>query len=238
VCFRAIDRRARVPEPLDPEEAAIASYFQPYPDRLLESEVEERESIGLAFVSVLQLLPPRQRAALVLRDVIGWSAKEVAELLGDSVASVNSALQRAREKLDTERSAGRLARDHAPASSEAEAQVMQRFMAAWDAVDVDAIVNLLRDDAILTMPPDPMRSSGAAAVGEFFRTVPADGELDRIRLAPTRANGQPALAAYLDDEAYGVMVFALDGEEVTSIVGFAGYPELFPELGLPLRLAQ
>lgn len=238
VCFRAIERRARTPEPLDPDDEAIASYFQPYPDRLLESEVEEREAIGLAFVSVLQLLPPRQRAALVLRDVLGWSAREVADLLGDSVASVNSALQRARDRLAEERAAGRLAREHVPASAEAEARVLQRFMTAWEAVDVDAIVELLRDDAVLTMPPEPMRFAGAEAVGEFFRTVPADGELDRIVLAPTRANGQPALAAYFDGEAYGVMVFALDGEEVASITGFAGYPELFPELGLPLRLAQ
>jgi RNA polymerase sigma-70 factor, ECF subfamily len=238
VCFRAIERRARTPEPLDPDDAVIASYLQPYPDRLLESEVEERESIGLAFVSILQLLPPRQRAALVLRDVLGWSAREVADLLGDSVPSVNSALQRARERLDTERAEGRLAREHAPASSQAEARVLRRFMHAWEAVDVNAIVELLRDDAIMTMPPEPMRFAGAEAIGDFFRTVPADGELDRIRLAPTRANGQPALAAYFDGEAYGVMVFALEGEEVTSITGFARYPELYPELGLPLRLEQ
>jgi RNA polymerase sigma-70 factor (ECF subfamily) len=81
-----------------------------------------------------------------------------------------------------------------------------------------------------------MRFVGTGAIGEFFRTVPADGELERIRLAPTRANGQPALAAYFDGEAYGVMVFALDGEMVTSITGFAGYPELFPRLGLPSSL--
>jgi RNA polymerase sigma-70 factor (ECF subfamily) len=184
----------------------------------------------------MQLLPPRQRAALVLHDVLGWSAREVADLLGDSVASVNSALQRAREKLERERAAGRLAREHAPASPEVETGVMKRFMAAWEAVDVDAIVELLRDDAVLTMPPEPMRFAGAAAVGDFFRTVPADGELDRIRLVPARANRQPALAAYFHGEAYGVMVFALEGEVVSSITGFAGYPELFPELGLPLRL--
>jgi len=243
VSLRAIERRARIPEALDPEEAEIASYLQPYPDRLLEptAAVEERESIGLAFVSVMQLLPPRQRAVLVLRDVLGWSAREVADMLGDSVASVTSALQRARERLESERSAGRLARDHAPASSEAEALVMKKFVAAWEAVDVDGIVALLAGDAVLTMPPEPMRFAGAEAIGDFFRTVPAEGALERIRLVPTRANGQPALAAYFDDdtgtfEAYGVMVLALDGEAVASITGFAGYPELFPELGLPLSL--
>jgi RNA polymerase sigma-70 factor (ECF subfamily) len=243
VAFRAIERRARNPEALDPGEAEIARYLQPYPDRLLEpnAAIEERESVGLAFVSVMQLLPPRQRAVLVLRDVLGWSTREVADLLGDSVASVNSALQRAREKLERERSAGRLARDHAPTSSDVEARIMQRFVTAWEAVDVDAIVELLMGDAVMTMPPEPMRIAGTEAIGEFFRTVPAGGALERIRLVPTRANAQPAVAAYMDDgsgvfQAYGVMVFALEGEAVASITGFAGYPELFPELGLPLAL--
>lgn len=243
VSLRAIERRARAPEVLDPAEAEIARYLQPYPDRLLEpnAAVEQRESVGLAFVSVMQLLPPRQRAVLVLRDVLGWSAREVADLLGDSVASVNSALQRAREKLESESSAGRLARDHVPASSEAETRVVNRFVAAWEAVDVDGIVELLADDAVMTMPPEQMRIAGTEAIGEFFRTVPAAGALERLRLVPTRTNGQPAVAAYMDDgsgafQAYGVMVFALDGEVVASITGFAGYPELFPELGLPLAL--
>jgi RNA polymerase sigma-70 factor (ECF subfamily) len=245
VCLTAIERRSRVPEALDPEEAAVASYLMPYPDRLLDTElaVEERESLGLAFVSVMQLLPPRQRAVLVLREVLGWSAKEVADLLGDSVASVNSALQRAREKLERERAAGRLARDHVPSSPESEARLMRKFVAAWEAVDVDGIVALLTEDAVMTMPPEPLRLVGTDAIAEFLRTVPAEGALERIRLVPARANGQPALAAYLDDdagtfEAYGVMVFALAGDEVASITGFAGYPELFPELGLPTTLAR
>jgi RNA polymerase sigma-70 factor (ECF subfamily) len=241
VCLRAIEGRARRPHVLDPSEAAIASYFQPFPDRLLDVDaaVEERESIGLAFVSVVQLLPPRQRAALVLRDVLGWSAREVADLLGDSVASVNSALQRARQKLERERAAGRLARDHVPSSGEAEGRVMGAFLGAWEALDVEAIVELLADDAVLTMPPDALRLTGPRAIGDFFRTVPASGNLEQIRLVPARTNGQPALAAYLEDDAgefraYGIMVFALEGDLVASITGFAGYPELFPELGLPL----
>ncbi|HEY4622005.1 MAG TPA: RNA polymerase subunit sigma-70 [Gaiellaceae bacterium] len=238
VCLRAIERRARAPEVLDPEEAEIAAYLQPYPDRLLPTDatVEERESMSLAVVSVMQLLPARQRAVLILREVLGWSAAEVAELLGDTVASVNSALQRARATLEKERRAGRFARDHMPVSAEAEQAVVGRFMAAWDAVDVDGLVAVLADDAVMTMPPEPMRLVGIAAIGEFFRTVPAAGALERIRLVPTRANGQPAVAAYMDGEAYGVMVFALEGESVASITGFAGYPELFPELGLPLEL--
>ncbi|MDH4102565.1 MAG: RNA polymerase subunit sigma-70 [Thermoleophilia bacterium] len=243
VCFRAIERRARTPEALDPAEVEIAKYLQPYPDRLLETdiEVEERESVGLAFVSVMQLLPPRQRAVIVLREALGWSAKEVADLLGDNVASVNSALQRARGTLHRERTAGRLARDHAPASAEAEARVMKKFVAAWEAVDVDGIVELLVEDAVLTMPPEPMRLTGTKAIGDFFRTVPAAGALERIRLVPTRANCQPAVAAYLEDDAgayqaYGVMVFALEGEAVASVTGFAGHTDLFPALGLPVSL--
>jgi len=243
VCLTALDRRSRIPEALAPEELEVASYLQPYPDRLLDPglAVEERESVGLAFVSVVQLLPPRQRAVLVLREVLDWSAAEVADLLGDSVASVNSALQRAREKLERERSAGRLAREHAPASAESEARVMQSFVAAWEAVDVDALVGLLADDAVMTMPPEPLRLVGTNAIGEFLRTVPAGGALERIRLVQTRANGQPALAAYLEDDtgafsAYGVLVLAFEGDAVGSITGFAGYSELFPALGLPLVL--
>jgi RNA polymerase sigma-70 factor (ECF subfamily) len=243
VCLRAIERRGRTPEALDPLEAEVAGYLQPYPDRLLETDlaVEERESVGLAFVSVMQLLPAKQRAVLVLRDVLGWSAKEVAELLGGSVASVNSALQRARGTLARERAAGRLAREHAPASAEADARVVREFIAAWEDVDVDGLLRLLSADAVLTMPPEPMRLVGTEAIGEFFRTVPAEGQLERIRLVPARANGQPAVAAYLrsnsdDFEAYGVMVLALRGDAVAGITGFAGMPELFPELGLPLRI--
>ena len=243
VCLRALERRMRQPETLDPDELAAISHLQPYPDRLLESQVEERESIGLAFVTVMQLLPPRQRAVLVLRDVLGWSAREVADLLGDSVASVNSALQRGREKLERERAAGRLARDHAPTSSATEARVVERFLAAWEAVDVDAIVDLLADDAVMTMPPESLRVVGRGQIGDFFRTVPAAGELEKIVLRPTRANGQPALAAYLESdtgelEPYGVMVLALDGEWVASITGFAGQPELFPQLGLPSTVVR
>ena len=131
-----------------------------------------------------------------------------------------------------------LARDHAPASSNAEARVVERFLAAWEAVDVDAIVDLLADDAVMTMPPEPLRVVGREAIGDFFRTVPAAGALEKIVLRPTRANGQPALAAYLESdtgglEPYGVMVLALEGELVASITGFAGQPELFPQLGLP-----
>jgi RNA polymerase sigma-70 factor, ECF subfamily len=204
-CLTAIERRRQVEAGFRYDE--IAPYLQPYPDAMLdelpsvergaEAVVEERESVGLAFLTAAHLLPPKQRAVLVLRDVLGWSAREVADALGDSVAAVNSALQRARARLERERRAGTFAREHVAASSESEAAVVRRFVAAWERVDVDGIVSLLADDALMTMPPEAMRLVGRVEIGEFFRTVPAGGLLDRIRLVPARANGQPALAAYL-----------------------------------------
>lgn len=120
---------------------------------------------------------------------------------------------------------------------------MRRFQEAWAAVDFDGIVELLADDALLTMPPEAARFEGSAQIGAFFATAPLDGRLDRIRLVPTRANRQPALAAYADEhgdgvfEAYGVMVFAIRGDRIDGITGFARQPALFTRLGLPIRLA-
>ena len=120
---------------------------------------------------------------------------------------------------------------------------MQRFVEAWEAVDIDRLTALLADEALLTMPPDVMRIVGPAAIGGFFATVPMDGRLELIRLQPTRANGQPALAAYVQESegepfrAYGIMVFALDGDRIGGITGFAGYPELYPVFDLPSELS-
>ena len=118
---------------------------------------------------------------------------------------------------------------------------MREFREAWEAVDVARIVALLSDDALLTMPPEAMRIVGADSIGAFFGTVPAEGDLERIRLLETRSNGQPALAAYLagaDDvfHPYGVMVFSLDGGTITGITGFADFPTLVPRFGLPEQL--
>ena len=253
VCLSALARRRRRPDaPLpDVGEAVWGDellHLQPYPDRLLaeldgtsvpEARYELRESVELAFVTAIQLLPPKQRAVLILRDVLGWSAKEAAEALGDSVAAANSALQRARATLERARELG--AREHRPSSREADRALLERFMGAWDAVDIDGLVRLLAHDALLTMPPVPTYVRGAAAIGEFFATVPADGRLDEIRLVPTSANGQPALAAYVRspvdgiERAYGVMVLALDGDRIGGIVGFAE-ASLFEHFGLPLEL--
>jgi RNA polymerase sigma-70 factor, ECF subfamily len=241
VCLRMIEQRGRR------EAEAIDGYLQPYPDALLEPETpelvaERRETIGLAFVAAMQLLPPRQRAALILRDVLGWSAREAAELLGLSVAAANSALQRARERVAQERREGTLARFHQPADAGAEAAVVRRFIEAWEAVDIERLTALLVGDALMTMPPEPMHLVGPAQIGGFFATVPMGGRLDLIRLLPARANGQPALAAYVQESpdepyrAYGLMVFAVEGDRVAGITGFAGYPELFPLFGLRTEL--
>jgi RNA polymerase sigma-70 factor (ECF subfamily) len=242
VCLRMLEQRNRHLR------ATVDAHLEPYPERLLDelpspergpdAIVEAREAIGLAFVAAMQLLPPKQRAVLVLRDVLGWSAREVATALGDSPAAVNSALQRARERLERERSEQSLARSHHPTHDRAEAEAMRKFQDAWDAVDIDGIVALLADDALLTMPPEGARIAGAEAIGAFFATQPLQGRLDRIRLLPARANGQPALAAYADDhgegrfDAYGLMVFAIDGEQIVGITGFPRQQQLFARLGL------
>jgi RNA polymerase sigma-70 factor (ECF subfamily) len=246
VCLRLLERRSR------DSGAAVDAHLEPYPDRLLEDvpspapgpeeTVEDRDRIGLAFVTAMQLLSAKQRVTVVLRDGLGWSAREVADLLDDSVPAVNSALQRGRDRLERERHERSLARPHAPTSAAAEARVMRRFQEAWAAIDIDGIVALLSDDALLTMPPEALRFEGRAQIGTFFATAPLEGHLDRIQLVPSRANGQPALAAYADEEgdgvfdAYGVMVFAIQGDRIDGITGFARQPALFTRLGLPTQL--
>jgi RNA polymerase sigma-70 factor, ECF subfamily len=242
VCLRMIEQRGRL------EAAAVDAYLQPSPDvpleeRTPEHEAERRETIGLAFVAAMQLLPPRQRAALVLRDVLGWSAREAADVLGVSVAAANSALQRARERVDREAREATLARVHRPADEPTEKALMRRFVDAWEAVDIEGMTALLAGDALMTMPPEPMRVVGPAEIGGFFSTVPMEGRLDLIRLLSAQANGQPALAAYVQESAtepfraYGLMVFAVDADRIVGITGFAGYPELFPVFGLPAELS-
>jgi len=228
VCLTAIvHRRARPAETVEDLE-----HLQPYPDRLLEDLVV-RETVELAFITAIQLLTPKQRAVLVLRDVLGWSAKETAEALEDSVAAVNSALQRARIGLEG-------AHRHIAAPGERESALVKRFMAAWDAVDIDGLVALLTEDAVMTMPPERMRVVGAGAIGDFFGSVPHAGQLDEIRLVPTSANRQPVLAAYSrhgdgKHRPYGLMVLHIKGNLISGIVGFPD-PWLFEQCGLPSEL--
>lgn len=228
VCVTAIARKRARPA----EVSEDIEHLQPYPDRLLDDLVA-RETVELAFITAIQLLPPKQRAVLILRDVLGWSAKEAAEALGDSVAAVTSALQRARAGLEG-------TRRHIPAPGEQERLLVKRFMAAWDAVDVDGLVALLTEDALMTMPPERMRVAGARAIGDFFGSVPQDGRLDEIHLVPISVNRQPALAAYSRGEdgkhrPYGLMVLRIESDLISGIVGFPD-PWLFEQCGLPSEL--
>ncbi len=232
------------PRPNAPDVEVVA--VQPYPDSRLEHLPEHdpqgrydlRESVGLAFLSAIQLLPARQRAVLLLRDVLAFSAAETAGLLDTTVAAVNSALQRGRAVLQEHRASGRLRPERPAVSSAAERSILDRYLAAWHACDIPALVTLLREDALLTMPPFPMAYRGREAIAQFFATVPAGGRLDQITLVPTRANRQPAVAAYVRDPdgggaaAYGIMVLTLDGTMIGEITGFAD-PALFPFFGLP-----
>jgi len=237
-CLKAIERRGRLAV-----SAVDVGYLEPYPDRLLDqlaipdgdpaAIVARRDSVALAFVAALQLLPATQRAVLILRDVLAWSAAEVADLLGTSVAAVNSALQRARARL-----AGGAAAPAGPADPD-ERRVLDAFLRAWHARDIPALAALLRDDVTLAMPPQAILIAGRDAVVEFFATVPAGGRLDTIRLQPVQANGHPAVAAYLRDDngesrGYGIMVLTVGGGRIATITGFPD-PALFPVFDLPLR---
>jgi RNA polymerase sigma-70 factor (ECF subfamily) len=240
-CLNALEREPRVVlfatgGDDDPPPLARIDWLEPYPDTLLpdpaeadpQARLDLRESVGLAFLAAIQHLPPRQRAMLLLFDVLGWSAAEIAELLETSVPAVNSGLQRARATLETR---------PAPRSTEEEEQVLlERFLEAWERVDIEGLVELLREDAVMAMPPDPVWCVGPEAIGEFFATVPMKGDLTRIRLAPTRANLRPAVAAYVDGEAYGIMVFELRDGAIAEIVGFADAAKSFDRFGLPERV--
>jgi RNA polymerase sigma-70 factor, ECF subfamily len=232
----------------EPSRRAEPIWLQPFPDDLLEglpdrapgpdARYETKEAVGLAFVSGLQRMPPQQRAVVVLRDVLGYRAAEVAAMLETSEASVNSALQRARAALDAapERPVGGTVPD-----SPAQRRLLGRFAEAFEAADVDAILGLLREDAWIRMPPEPHEYTGRDAIGEFLRTRPLWREGVRVRLVPTRANGQPAFAYYLEDpqaDVYrigGIFVMTLGDDEIAAITRF-GEGGWLPFFGLPRTL--
>jgi RNA polymerase sigma-70 factor (ECF subfamily) len=229
-----------VPEPTRRGETL---WLEPYPDTLLEgvpetapgpdARYETKEAVTLAFVAALQHLPPRQRAVLVLRDVLGFHAAEVAEMLDTSEVSVNSALQRARGALETrppDRERARLPR------SPGERELVARFANAVEGGDVDGMVALLTDDALLTMPPLPLEYEGHEAIAAFLRSREEDRGRP-LRVVPTRANTQPAFGCYLPDaqgavaHPRGLFVLTLEGDAVTAITWFTDNA-LFPHFGL------
>jgi len=225
-------------------------WLEPYPDVLLgglpddapgpEARYETRESVSLAFVTALQHLPPRQRAALVLRDVLGFRAAETAAMLDCTVAAANHLLKRARATM-----AGHLppgGRDQAPLPGSAlEQQVSARFADAFEHGDVQAIVALLTDGAWLTMPPFPFEYQGHDMIGNFLEATVFRHGTRRSRLIPTRANGQPAFGRYIRDphapvaRAHGLIVLTLAGERISMITGFTDNSVL-PGFGLPRTL--
>jgi RNA polymerase sigma-70 factor, ECF subfamily len=256
-CLKGIERRPKRVLPIDygpaadphdgPGEPLVESvWVDPYPDEKLgledgfagpDARYERRESVELAFIAALQHLPARQRAVLILRDVLGFSAREVAEALETTPVSVDSALQRAHKTVD----------ERVPEQSQQTAlrslgdvalrEVVDGYVDAWERGDVDAVVAMLAENATIAMPPMPTWYRGRDAIAAFLRGWPLAGER-RWRLVPARANGQLAFAHYIWDEendsfmAHSVNVLALRGAHIDDITAFLA-PEAFARFGLP-----
>jgi RNA polymerase sigma-70 factor (ECF subfamily) len=239
-------------QPPAPTRFAEPTWLEPYPDVLLEgiadasaapeARYETRETVELAFIAALQALPPRQRAVLVLRDVLGFHTDEVAEMLDSSEDSVKSALQRARATLERSRPAAG-GEQAPPPDSARERELVRRFTDAWEADDIDGIVALLTEDAWLRMPPSPLEYQGVEAIGSFLRELAAWRSGQRFRLVATRANAQPAFGVYRTDahapiaHATGLMVLTLEGSRIAAISQFLDRGVL-PRFGLPRTLRQ
>jgi RNA polymerase sigma-70 factor (TIGR02960 family) len=230
----------------EPNATSNVMWLEPYPDLLLErladtapgpdACVEAREAISLAFVAALQLLPPRQRAVLVLRDVLGFRAKQVAVMLDTSEESVSSALKHARANLQT-----RLPPPGNPApapNSPAEQAIIEHLTTAYEAGDVKALVSMLTDDAVITTPLAGGKYVGPATAARVFETIFAQQRSHR--LIPTQANGQPAFGVYVQDPATGVLhasgmlVVTLAGDRVRAMTRFDN--SMIARFGLPRRL--
>jgi RNA polymerase sigma-70 factor, ECF subfamily len=248
-CLRALENRSRRPLPSglggpaeDPEGSLAAarpevSWLQPIPDALVRDDpaaiVAGRAGLRLALIAALQYLPARQRAVLILRDVLGWRAAEVAELLEVSTVAVNSVLQRARAQL----------RDAAPAAEEirepadpGDRALLRRYAAAFENADTAALMRLLREDAVFEMPPVPTWFAGRERIAAFLRSRVLR-EPGGFAMIPTAANGQPACAAYLRDRdggyrAHAIQVLTVSASRVTRVVSFHD-PALFTTFGLP-----
>jgi len=218
-CLDELERRPRRPQPV-----------LPYPDARLEEAAAPitdpaaryalREGIELAFLTAIQQLPGRQRAVLILRDVLGWTAPEVAELLDSTGAAVNSALQRARATIERD---GR-DRIAIAADGEVDRELLRRYVDAWERIDMDGLVALLREDAVMRMPPGPA-VHGPAAIAHFLQYGCARGGVSHIVLTPTRANGRPGVVMHERDDdgtllPHGVLLLETDGHAIAGLDAF------------------
>ena len=234
---RAARRRPRiydVPGVVVPEPTRLGevAWLEPLPDTLLdgpEVRYEQTESISLTFVTALQLLPHRQVAVLILCDILGFEASEVASMLESSVDSVNSALKRARANLGNRRA-------RATPSPSKESELVARFARAWESADVDAVVALLTNDVFISMPPFPNEYEGRDLAAAFCASIFDAGR--RFELVPTRANGQPAFGVYLrsSGEGVGLYVLALDGDRIHAMTRFEHH--VLAPFDLPPTLAR
>jgi RNA polymerase sigma-70 factor (ECF subfamily) len=232
-CLDELERRPRRPEPVDPfPDRPTAATSSPTYDPAARYAI--REGMELALLRAIQQLPGRQRAALIFRDVLGWTAPEVAELLESTVASVNSALQRARATIEHE-----LPEPTRPTAGAAERELLNRYVAAFEQADMDGLVALLREDATLRMPPQPTLAGGVEIARFFLETV-AQGDLTRIRHRPTAANGRPAVTIELQAEdgtwtPEGIAVLEIEEDRIVGIDAFLD-PALLPRFGVAVGL--
>jgi len=238
--------------PPEPTRLGEVLWLEPYPDDLLtefadatpgpEARYESAESISLAFITAIQLLPPRQRAALVLRDVLGFRASETAQLLSTTEESVTSALKRARAALERGRLSAQRSEPPPPPDSAAERNLLRRLTAAFETADVDGVVALLTDDAWFTMPPLPLEYQGSELAGRFLAaTALRPGWTATLVQAPTRANGQPAFGFYArntrtgQSHTVGLLVLTLSGSRISAMTRFDG--AVLASFGLPRTIA-
>ena len=229
-CLDELERRPRRPEPIDPfPDRPLGEAASPTYDPAARYAI--REGMELALLRAIQELPGRQRAVLIFRDVLGWTAPEVADLLESTVASVNSALQRARATLDQQLPARPPA-----APDQLERELLGRYVEAFEHDDMDGLVALLQEDAILRMPPQPS-VLGAMAVATFLRETAARGDLSQMRLTPARANGHPAVVVQRRTPdgglaPHGVLVLEVGDGRIAGIDAFIN-PSLLPRFGFP-----
>ena len=248
VAYPAADPRSPIAPPI-----AEAIWLEPYPDTWLveatenpETRYSRHESVSLAFLTAIQLLPPRQRAILILSDVLDWHASEIAHLLELSVSAVNSALHRARVTLEKHYHTDQRRTELVRLPDAETSTLLSRYVHAWETDDVDGLVTLLKEDAILNMSPYPSWYLGPEAIRAILHVAPFRvGMQNRWRLSPTRANGQPACALYRADEsrtsyrAYGLQLITIDHSRLPGLIAevtIFHLSSLVASFGLPPEL--